>query len=274
MENKTFNQIESFHFLEPFLVDPIDLSALEVELNGDYVKALKSKTGVIYKQNPNFLELMVKKDFAKMYYGKENHHKWELIQSEAEKSYKVREKGHFSVDSFAPSIRLGEVLSDFSPKLCLDIGCGKLKKPVYMKASKSTQFIGVDPMGIAAERSFPFVRALGGFLPFKAKSFDCVMFPSSLDHTISPKRALEEAHRVLKENGKLLIQETIRTTGVNSWLQKASFNPLKVSQFNKHHNWAFNEKLLTECTEDSGFKVKLFEMIPKSSEGLVVAGKI
>ena len=73
------------------------------------------------------------------------------------------------------------------------------------------------------------------------------MFPSSLDHTISPIRALKEAHRVLKDNGKLLVQETIRTIGVNSRLRKASFKPLKVNRYNKHHNWAFNEKLLTEC---------------------------
>jgi ubiquinone/menaquinone biosynthesis C-methylase UbiE len=276
MKNEIFNQRESFNFLQPFLVDPIDYSVLEAEFNGDYVEVLKSKSGAIYKQTPSFLQLMVKKDFAEMHYGKENHRKWELLQSEAEKSYKVREKGHFSVDSYTPSIRFGEVLSDFSPKFCLDVGCGKLKKPVYMKASKSTQFVGIDPMDIVTERSFPFVRAAAGFLPFKAKSFDCVMFPSSLDHVINPKRALEEAHRILKKGGTLLIVETIRTgvSGFDSWRRKAAFCPLKVSRFNKHHNWAFNEKLLIGCVKDSGFEVKSFNMIHESSEGLVIAGKI
>jgi len=42
-------------------------------------------------------------------------------------------------------------------------------------------------------------------LPFEDKEFETVVLTETLEHLIHPRRGLEEAHRVLKDDGKLLI---------------------------------------------------------------------
>ena len=42
-------------------------------------------------------------------------------------------------------------------------------------------------------------------LPFEDEEFDTVVLTETLEHLIHPRRGLEEAHRVLKNGGKLLI---------------------------------------------------------------------
>lgn len=42
-------------------------------------------------------------------------------------------------------------------------------------------------------------------LPFEDEEFETVVLTETLEHLIHPRRGLEEAHRVLKDDGKLLI---------------------------------------------------------------------
>lgn len=50
-----------------------------------------------------------------------------------------------------------------------------------------------------------FARIDAHCLPFSENLFDCVVITEVLEHLITPYRALEEIHRVLKSNGILII---------------------------------------------------------------------
>lgn len=87
--------------------------------------------------------------------------------------------------------------------LTLDVGCGTQPLPSYATAS-SGRFVGIDPLPGAGHR-FDFVQGLAEFLPFRSGTFDRLLFATSLDHMLNPKRTLAEARRVLKEDGQVVI---------------------------------------------------------------------
>jgi SAM-dependent methyltransferase len=109
------------------------------------------------------------------------------------------------------SLSLGEradarAFADFSDLRggVLDIGCGPQSEPSYAVGANG-HFVGIDPVRGERERAFAFVQGLGEYLPFADQSFDRVLFATSLDHVLSPVRALSEARRVLPENGTVNI---------------------------------------------------------------------
>ncbi len=84
----------------------------------------------------------------------------------------------------------------------LDVGCGPQRLPTYALVDKC-RFIGVDPLAGEPERAFEFVQGLGEYLPFRDECFDQVLFATSLDHMLVPRRALAEALRVLAPGGAI-----------------------------------------------------------------------
>jgi SAM-dependent methyltransferase len=83
----------------------------------------------------------------------------------------------------------------------LDVGCGPQARPSYAEAD---QFVGIDPLR-GGDREFAFVQGIAEYLPFRDDVFDRVLFATSLDHMLSPKRALAEARRVLKPDGLVCV---------------------------------------------------------------------
>jgi SAM-dependent methyltransferase len=84
--------------------------------------------------------------------------------------------------------------------IVLDVGCGPQEEPSYAGGWQG-RFVGIDPVAGAPHRAFDFVQGLGEYLPFRDATFDRVLFATSLDHMLSPQRALAEARRVLKPLG-------------------------------------------------------------------------
>ena len=82
----------------------------------------------------------------------------------------------------------------------LDVGCGTQRLPTYADTS-SCRFVGIDPLPGEPERAFEFVRAVGEYLPFRTGGVDQVLFATSLDHVLVPRRALAEAQRVIRPGG-------------------------------------------------------------------------
>jgi SAM-dependent methyltransferase len=82
----------------------------------------------------------------------------------------------------------------------LDVGCGTQPLPTYAEVD-SCRFVGIDPLPGSDERGFEFVQGLGEFLPFRTGVFDQVLFATSLDHMLVPRRALADARRVLRPGG-------------------------------------------------------------------------
>jgi ubiquinone/menaquinone biosynthesis C-methylase UbiE len=102
----------------------------------------------------------------------------------------------------------------------LDIGCGTCEtiKHLCRNCSISNQFYGVDPsidiLGVARRKlrklgNTSIEWAVGEYLPFADNQFDWVISSLTWHHfpTHLKKEVAQEAYRVLRKNGKLLISD-------------------------------------------------------------------
>lgn len=88
--------------------------------------------------------------------------------------------------------------------LVLDVGCGPQPEPSYVRGLDGV-LVGIDPLRGAEHREFEFVQGLGEYLPFRNGVFDRVLFATTLDHMLSPRRALLEAARVARPEGEIAV---------------------------------------------------------------------
>ena len=86
----------------------------------------------------------------------------------------------------------------------LDLGCGerpyKNEYDVYVKKS-----VGIDVPWSLHEKHHIDAFGKAEMLGFKNESFDVILFTSVLEHVENPSKALQEASRVLKNNGILIL---------------------------------------------------------------------
>ncbi len=127
---------------------------------------------------------------------------WEKLQANFLAAATAMPEHSLSV-TIRPDVEAFAQFCDFAGTV-LDVGCGTQSLPTYADVG-SCRFIGIDPLPGATERSFEFVQGLGEFLPFRASCFDQVLFATSLDHMLVPRRALSEARRVLRPSGAVNI---------------------------------------------------------------------
>jgi SAM-dependent methyltransferase len=85
--------------------------------------------------------------------------------------------------------------------ITVDVGCDApgVSAAIF---PDTCQFIGLDPF--AADREFRIV-GVGEVLPFRTQSIDNVVFNTSLDHILDYHGAIDEAFRVLKPGGEIII---------------------------------------------------------------------
>jgi SAM-dependent methyltransferase len=95
--------------------------------------------------------------------------------------------------------------------LVLDVGSDKPSHSMQLLPSKC-EYLGLDPYAGGGEFR---VIGLGEILPIRDASVDAELFNTSLDHILDYLTAIEEAHRVLKPGGNVVI-------GTYSWLEKAT----------------------------------------------------
>jgi SAM-dependent methyltransferase len=109
---------------------------------------------------------------------------------------------------------LGERLCgcfDFSQSRVLEVGCGDGRISRYL-APHCGQLIGIEFDADVLSETFmniPDVEVLagsGGFLPFRAGSFDYVVFTLSLHHQ-DGEQALAEAKRIINPDGRIIVLE-------------------------------------------------------------------
>jgi SAM-dependent methyltransferase len=124
---------------------------------------------------------------------------WQALQRNGATSYQAAPELNLSVGS-RPDARAFEEFCRLSGSI-LDVGCGPQARPSYL--AESADAVGLDPLRGAEPRGLPLVQGLGEYLPFRSASFDHVLFATSLDHTIDPRRSLAEAVRCLKPTGRL-----------------------------------------------------------------------
>ncbi|RKZ31386.1 hypothetical protein DRQ36_02295 [bacterium] len=92
----------------------------------------------------------------------------------------------------------------------LDLGCGDGKYGAIREISVRPKIlIGLDnDEGLIKENSYLAYRVLGDAhnLPFRQNSFDLIITREVFEHIENPDTVLFEAARVLKANGKMIIQ--------------------------------------------------------------------
>lgn len=92
--------------------------------------------------------------------------------------------------------------------LVLDVGCDDAELGASL-LPPAARYAGIDPFCM---RTAPFrLIGVGEYLPFQDGTVDGVLFNTSLDHILDWRRALEEAHRVLKPGGMLYLCTIIWT---------------------------------------------------------------
>lgn len=131
----------------------------------------------------------------------------------------------------------------------LDVGCGD-KPFARWFDGRVTRYLGTDLrssryIGDGPGAGRPEVFARGERLPFRDRSVDTVLGLSMLDHFPEPGPLLDEAHRVLKPGGVLILEfpqmvplhdepcDYLRYTSCGAaWhLERAGFEPLELIPF-------------------------------------------
>lgn len=158
----------------------------------------------------------------------------------------MAEQGHFADDS--PDLDRLHLMLDWVPdcSAVLDIGCNSGTFGEHL-LPRSCQVTGVDVapslLRRAQARGTMVVLALAEALPFRTDTFDVVLCGEILEHSLSPKRLLAEARRVLTTDG-LLVGSVPH--GLGEW----GHNDL---DFHPEHLWAWNPQELSEFLADTGF---------------------
>ena len=109
---------------------------------------------------------------------------WESLQDRCWQNYlRTKDyKGSFSIKGLKGAELTGRLINKTIPGgIWLDIGCGIMPLPLYMKVAPKIRFIGVDPFRGDKDREFEFHNTTAEDLPFESDTFDGVLFGTSLD---------------------------------------------------------------------------------------------
>lgn len=180
---------------------------------------------------------------------------WKRLQAEGESIYREAPQEGCSV----PGNRGAEFFSNFCQNkirgFTLDIGCGPQPCPLYLKHYPSSALVGMDPMPDNGMHLFEYIQGYAEYLPFEDASFDTIVMATSLDHTLLPQKALSEAYRVLRSNGRLLIWEGVHYTLHGSFEQYNPCTTTEIIPFDGCHLFRFSKYSLIL------FLQQLFEIV-------------
>jgi hypothetical protein len=95
--------------------------------------------------------------------------------------------------------------------LVLDVGSDKPSHSMQL-LPPDCEYLGLDPY--AGDGEFRLI-GLGEILPIRDSSLDAVLFNTSLDHILDYHTAIEEARRVLKPGGRVVI-------ATYAWIERAT----------------------------------------------------
>ncbi|MCB8890076.1 class I SAM-dependent methyltransferase [Vreelandella malpeensis] len=141
-------------------------------------------------------------------------------------SYQLAPLDQLHIGGLAASNRLFDHLDPIEHPYVLDIGAG-LGGLVRLGASRGFTMTGLDithRFGALSEgikrlctphHDYAVVTGDARHLPFRRHSFDAVIFQHSLMNMPEPRAVLEQAYRVLRPGGKLILHELTRGDGVS-----------------------------------------------------------
>jgi ubiquinone/menaquinone biosynthesis C-methylase UbiE len=109
-----------------------------------------------------------------------------------------------------------------------------------------------------------FVCCDAEFLPFRSAFFQTVHMRSVIDHFLSPELALNEAYRVLRTDGALIVGLFVHggkrgkpdIKSIAKELVRETLIAAGIKRFKDYHVWHPTYKELTDLISDCGFKIE------------------
>ena len=137
----------------------------------------------------------------------------------------------------------------------LDVGCGSGWFLAKMR-EHGWEVMGAEPSPAAArlgqsEQGLDIFPGSVLDAAFPAKSFDYIRLNHSLEHMSNPNQVLDELHRILARNGKLMIGVPNRAS-LNAWL----FGPFWWHLALPLHAFSYSTKTLSQMLAKHSFKVE------------------
>ncbi len=128
---------------------------------------------------------------------------------------------------------LAQVLADVPARaLILDVGCGDgYATQTAAQRNGAHRFVGLDwsapSLALARDRGLTVLQAqLEARLPVKSASVDVVVMSEVIEHLVDTDSAAEEAHRVLKPGGTLLLSTPNLAAWYNRGLLAVGIQPV------------------------------------------------
>lgn len=153
-------------------------------------------------------------------------------------------------------------LADVTPgERAVDLGCGTGLYTLEL-GRRGAWVVGVDPsfdmLAVARERlrreglPIRLVCGTAEALPMRSGTFDLMAAVTSLCFVRRPEKAIQEAHRVLRPGGRLVVGELNRASLWALWRRlKGMFRD---TIYNQAHFWSVRE--LTQLLHRNGFGVQ------------------
>lgn len=132
---------------------------------------------------------------------------WKVLNNNGQLSYILLKEGSLSLPDREDVQRFRDFLELHMRRgNLLDIGCGPLPIPGYLmfKNSHGVRLIGLDPIG---DIEFRGTKVIGTseYLPWQDGSIDTIVFATSLDHVCLLEATIDECHRVLAPDGRVIV---------------------------------------------------------------------
>ncbi len=135
----------------------------------------------------------------------------------------------------------------FNRALEIGVGSGRFAYPLGIKE-------GIEPSNrmaeIAKQRGIKIYPGFAENLPFQDGEFDFILIAVTICFVNDPLKTLKEAHRVLEDNGKILIAIVDKDTSIG----KEYLSKKEKSEFYKNANF-FSTEEVHRLLKEAGFEV-------------------
>lgn len=146
----------------------------------------------------------------------------------------------------------------------LDVGCGGGQLLETFAKTSNIELYGVDiaenALKMARKRGYEvfLYEAESENMPFKSNIFDIVVMNDLLEHIVEPDVLLKEAHRVLENDGNLIISVPNISQPV-SWFMQIFLDlpPMQSARYKSVHIRDYTLRLLRIVLKLNGFEVKM-----------------